>query len=170
MICNGVFVIQDALIKSKSKTEEKAKWCYHAMKKMDDLLDDETKHTVRLDCACNLGGKYHKVNKDIYKNYKTKIDRINAYNTIHKNIGTTIKILDNGRYELTFWNEHKTEFKCVCLKGLGLEWSSTWCLCCGGHVKHHLETMLGVKLEVKFLSSALNSNGKENCRFELWEV
>jgi predicted hydrocarbon binding protein len=48
--------------------------------------------------------------------------------------------------------------------------SSTYCLCCGGHIKHFLEILLGKKVEVKFISSALSSYGKKNCQFELKEI
>jgi hypothetical protein len=48
--------------------------------------------------------------------------------------------------------------------------SKTYCYCCGNHVKHHLETVLGKKLDVEIITSALMSMGKKSCRFILTEL
>ena len=50
------------------------------------------------------------------------------------------------------------------------EMSKTYCYCCGNHVKHHLETVLGKKLDVEVITSALMSMGKKSCRFVLTEL
>ena len=48
--------------------------------------------------------------------------------------------------------------------------SKTYCYCCGGHIKHHLETILGKKLNVEIINSALMSMGEKSCKFILSEL
>ena len=45
--------------------------------------------------------------------------------------------------------------------------TKTWCMCCGGHIKNHFETALGVKAECEVVSSPLSSCGKQPCLFKL---
>ena len=48
--------------------------------------------------------------------------------------------------------------------------SITYCGCCAGHHRHHLQNALGVKLRLKkIVSSAIGSNGKKGCEF-LFEI
>jgi hypothetical protein len=161
-------------IKPSSKPIEIAEWCFKAMDTMDKLLDDLTKQQVREDCACRLGGKQGKLCKEIHKKYLTAEERIEAINETHSVFGHEIKITGKGKYEVKFHGESKPEKRCVCsnfrLNGLNKKWSKTWCYCCGGHVKHHLETLLGKKIKVKVISSALTSMGKKDCHFELREI
>ena len=162
------------LIKPKSRSEEKAEWCFNAMNKMDELLDENTRKKVREDCACCLGGKRHKVCKEINEKYSTPQERIKAISETYPVFGYEIKITGKGKYEVSFFNNTNPEFKCVCQAGslyeLNKKWSKTWCYCCGGHVKHHLETLLGKKVNVKIISSSLTSKGRKNCHFELVEM
>lgn len=42
--------------------------------------------------------------------------------------------------------------------------SSTYCLCCAGHFRHHYQKALGIRLETKeIVSSPLESGGKRPC-------
>ena len=168
-------IIESAeLVKPSSKSIVVAEWCYNAMNVMDKLLDEKTRQKVREDCACRLGGKQEKLCKEANKNNLTSEERIKAINETHQVFGYEIKITEKGKYEVKFHDDMETEFKCVCshfrLNGLNKEWSKTWCYCCGGHVKHHLETLLGKKLDITVISSALSSIGKKNCHFELKEI
>ena len=44
----------------------------------------------------------------------------------------------------------------------------TYCLCCAGHFKYHLENALGIKLRTKeIISSPINSKGEKPCKFIL---
>lgn len=45
------------------------------------------------------------------------------------------------------------------------EYSITYCYCCGGHIKHHLQIALGRSLVLKVRSSALSSGHKRPCSF-----
>jgi hypothetical protein len=162
------------LIKGTSKPEELAEWCFNAMTKIDELLDENTKKKVREDCACCLGGKRDKLCKSVNKKFTTPEEKIIAINDTHFVFGHEIKITGKGKYEVKFFDDATPEKKCSCSGGrlftLNKKWSKTWCYCCGGHVKHHLETVLGKELKVKIISSALSSLGKKNCHFELIET
>ena len=44
----------------------------------------------------------------------------------------------------------------------------TYCLCCAGHCRQHLERLLGIQLKTKeVVSSPINSNGQKPCEFVL---
>ena len=158
------------LIKRTSKNKEKSKWLFGAINTMDKLLDPYLKKRIREDCACCLSGKRQKLCKNVNKEYSTIEERIEAINKTHYVFGNGVKIIGKGKYEVTFFNEDLPIKKCVCVKDLEGKMSITYCFCCGGHVKHHLQTVLGVPLEVKTISSALSSEGKKNCRFQLSEI
>jgi hypothetical protein len=158
-------------IKKTSKKEEKAEWFFHAMKTMDKLLDDDTKKQVRGDCACCLGGKRENLCKMVRKEYQTPEERIHVINETHYVFGHEIKIIGAGKYEVIFFDEKSPAKKCSCLKVImDKEMSKTYCYCCGNHIKHHLETVLGKKLNVELVTSALSSKGKNSCRFVLEEI
>jgi hypothetical protein len=158
------------LIKKTSKNSEKSMWFFTAMTTMDTLLDSKIKNKIREECACCLGGKRQALCKKINKAYSSDEDRIKAINATHFVFGNEIKMMGIGKYEVSFFNENDPIKKCVCLKDLDKKMSITYCYCCGGHVKHHLESVLGKSLKVKTISSALSSEGKKNCRFELSEI
>ncbi len=158
------------LVKKTAKNKEKALWFYNAMNTMDKLLNPELKQKVREDCACCLSGKRAALCKKVNKEYSTTEERIKAINDTHFVFGNEISILGKGKYQVVFFESTLPEKKCVCIKELTAAMSKTYCMCCGGHVKHHLETVLGVPLKVEILSSALSSEGRENCIFHLTEL
>jgi hypothetical protein len=159
------------LVKKTSKKEERAEWFFNAMNVMDELLDEKTKKKVREDCACCLEGKRQKLCKEVNKKYETPEERILAINETHYVFGHEIKITGEGKYEVTFFDEAMAEKVCSCLKiVMDKKMSKTYCYCCGGHIKHHLETVLGKKLNVETVDSALSSMGKKSCRFVLTEL
>jgi hypothetical protein len=161
-------------IQGTSKPEALAEWCFKAMIKMDELLDESIKQRIREDCACCLGGKREKLCKSVNRDFTTPEERINAINETHYVFGHEIRITGKGKYEVIFYDEETIEKKCSCygrrLNVLNKKWSKTWCYCCGGHIKHHLETVLGKKVKVKLISSVLSSMGNKNCHFELKEL
>ena len=162
-------------IKPGCKPEKLAGWLFDSMARMDELLDDDAKRKVREDCACCLGGRQKKLCTETNKNraaYEERIAALNSGGLFGK--GERIKIVGPGKYEAIFQEDSQPEKRCVCsnfrLNGLGKAWSKTYCLCCAGHVRRHMETALGKKLRVECVSSALASMGKDNCRFRLSEV
>ena len=115
-------------INSKSCPTDKAEWCFNAMGKMDELLDEKTKKKVREDCACCLGGKRHKICKEINDTYSSPDKKIEAINKTYPVFGHGIKITGKGKYEVLFF-DNRDEYKCVCLGGnlyqLNKKWSKT---------------------------------------------
>jgi len=158
-------------IKKTSKKETKAEWFCNAMNVMDELLDEETKLKVREDCACLLEGKRCNLCKAVKKEYKTTEERIQAINSPHIVFGHEIKIIGPGKYEVLFHDEAvQGKQICDCLQvAMDKKMSKTYCYCCGKHVKHHLETLLGKELNVEVVTSALSSMGEKSCRFVLEE-
>jgi hypothetical protein len=159
------------LVKKTSKNEIRAEWFFNAMNMMDELVDEETRKKVREDCACCLEGKRHKLCREINKKYRTSNEKIRAINDTHYVFGHEIKIIGENKYEVSFFDEKIPEKRCSCLKIImDKQMSKTYCYCCSGHVKHHLETVLGKKLDVEVISSALSSMGEKSCRFVLTEL
>jgi hypothetical protein len=56
-------------------------------------------------------------------------------------------------------------YRCACLPGADRPVPVTYCFCCGGHVKYHLQISLGRELDYDIRSTALSSGGKFPCTF-----
>lgn len=147
----------------KTSPEKKADWLRGAMLKMDEFLDVETRKTVREGCACCLGGKRLEISRRIAKDNDSLEDRIKAANETHY-VGS-IKMQENGEILAQFDFQEAAPYHCYCLPKAKEPLSITYCFCCGGHVKHHLQTALGRKLDCTTLASALSTGGKKPCTF-----
>lgn len=157
-------------IKQTDKNEKKAEWFFNAMKIMDKELGIGERQKIREDCACCLGGKRNEVCKRINKKYCDTADRISAANDARLVFGNAVKEKGKGVYEVSFFPDDAEMKTCPCMKGLKEAMPITYCYCCGGHVRHHLETVLGKKLSVKVLETVLSTEGEKGCRFELEEI
>jgi hypothetical protein len=155
-------------INPTDKNEQKADWFLNAVNIMDIKLDPSTRYKVREGCACCLGGKRHEVCKQINKKFTTKKERIEEADRTHI-FGNGLKEIEKGKYEVSFFPDSLGYTTCPCLRGFNKAMPITYCYCCGGHVKYHLETVLGLKLEVKVITSALSTKGQKGCKFELTE-
>jgi hypothetical protein len=153
-------------IRAGAKPEKKSDWLHDAMLRMDDLLDEETRHAVRAACACCLGGKRHKLAQEIYQNYGSFEERVRAANETPYVFGHSVTLQEDGQVLVSFFPESES-YRCACLPKAREPISITYCYCCGGHVRHHMQTALGVPLAVRVVSSALSSGGKESCKFLL---
>jgi len=149
----------------KTSPEKKADWFREAMIKMDELLDIETRKSVREGCACCLGGQRLKISQGIARENESLEERIKAANEAHLVFGNSVTMTDEGEIRVRFFPEDLDQYRCVCLPQAKEPLSITYCYCCGGHVKHHLQTAIGRKLDCTTLSSALSSGGKEPCTF-----
>ncbi len=147
----------------KTSPEKKADWLRDAMFRMNKLLDLETRKTVREGCACCLGGKRLETSKKIAGDNDSLEDRIKAAN--EANYVGSIKMQENGEVLACFYPEGLDQYRCVCLPQASKPLPITYCYCCGGHVKHHLQIALGRKLDCTTLASALSSGGKKPCTF-----
>lgn len=157
-------------ITASTRQEGKADWMREAMRRMDNLLPEDERHAVRESCACCLGGRRLALSRSIARNNETVAARVKAANETPFVFGHSVKRLANGNIRVSFFPEGQTEFKCVCLRKATEPISITYCYCCGGHVKHHLQIALGEALACRVVSSALSSGGKKPCLFEFSRV
>jgi hypothetical protein len=148
----------------KTSPVKKADWMREAMLRMNRLLDFETRKTVREGCACSLGGKRLKISQVIARENTSLADRITATNEA-KYLGNCVEMQDNGEILVRFFPEGLDHYRCVCLPQADKTLPVTYCFCCGGHVKHHLQIALGRKLDCTVRASALSSGGKKPCTF-----
>jgi hypothetical protein len=150
-------------IRRGTKPEKKAEWMRGAMIKMNRLLDKETRQTVREACACCLGGKRLKTSKGIAQENDTLKTRIRAAN--EANYVGSVEMIETGEIVVRFAPEGLDRYRCVCLPKAEKPVPITYCYCCGGHVRHHLQIALGRELDCTVRSSALSSGGRRPCTF-----
>lgn len=143
----------------------KADWMRAAMNRMDELLEPELRHAVREACACCLGGKRHEMVKAIDRQGGTLLERVEAANSAKFVFGHSVTLEEDGRVLVRFAPDDSQNNRCVCLPQAREPISVTYCYCCGGHIKHHLQVALGRRLEVTVRSSSLSSGGKKPCSF-----
>ena len=148
-----------------TKPDKKAAWMKEAMRRMDQLIDKETRYAVREACACCLGGKRLKTVKQIARDFEGLQDRVTAADAATLVFGHSVTLEEDGRVLVRFSPEGLPAYRCVCLPQAREPLSITYCYCCGGHVKHHLQIALGRDLACTVRSSALSSGGKRPCTF-----
>jgi hypothetical protein len=149
----------------RSKPEKHVEWFCGAMTRMDALLDLETCKTVREGCACCLGGKREKMAKVIFKDNATLEDRIAAAAEAHYVFGHTV-YMEDGKVIVQFFPEGLESYRCPCMpQAQDKTMPLSYCFCCGGHVKHHLQNALGLKLDCTTLYTARSTGGKKPCKF-----
>ena len=149
----------------KTSPEKKADWLRGAMIRMNRLLDNDTRKTVREGCACCLGGQRLKISRAIANENETLEARIKAANEAKLVFGNSVSLMENGEVLVRFFPEGLEKYRCVCLPKAKEPLPITYCYCGGGHVKHHLQIALGRVLDCTVLSSALSSGGKLPCTF-----
>jgi hypothetical protein len=152
------------LILRSTKPDKKADWMRESMSKMDALLDPQIRYAIRESCACCLSGKRLQISKGIAKNHQSLEDRIEAANKAKFVFGHSVT-QEDGKIVVRFFPKGQESYRCVCMPKANEPISITYCYCCGGHVKHHLQTALGRKLSCQVQSSPLSSGGKDPCTF-----
>ena len=141
-------------------------WFRGAMQRMDALLDDDIRHKVREACACCTGGQRHEMARMIRKNNDTLEERVQALNEARHIVGRCAELLDDSRIRVVFGTAAAGGASCPCLRVSDDVMPVTYCYCCGGHIKHHVQTALGVKADCTVVSSLLSSGGQQPCVFE----
>ncbi len=147
----------------KTTPEQKADWLRGAMQKMNKLLDTATRKAVREGCACCLGGKRLKISQTIAKENKTLDDRVKAVSA--SRVVGSVMMQENGEILVQYDMQKTAPYHCYCLPQAKEPLPITYCFCCGGHVKHHLQIALERKLDCTTRSSALSSGGRFPCTF-----
>jgi hypothetical protein len=155
-------------ITDKSSKKKKTEFFTHAMRVMDELLDYQTRYEIIDPCACCKGGWREKAAKKIKEEYADKglEERLQALGQV-KWMGNPI-LNDDGTITASIGINGGFSCPCTVLDGCNYEEpiSLTYCLCCGGHFRHHYQIALGKKLRTKaVISSALESVRKKPCRF-----
>ena len=121
-------------IRKGDKPVKKSDWMKQAMDRMDDLLDEQTRHSVRESCACCLGGKRLEISKSIAKSHTSLEDAIAAANEAKYVFGHSVTMEEDGRILVLFEPEGKESYRCVCLPKAKEPISETYCYCCGGRI------------------------------------
>jgi hypothetical protein len=143
---------------------EIADWFRGAMFKMDELIEPKTRYAIREGCACLLTGRKEKSCLKIAREKESLADRVKAVSDLHYICGDVF-IDENGDINTRGDTTGKYGNKCVCLIMAKEPVSITYCYCCGGHFKHHLQTALGVKLECTAITTPLSTGNKSPCTF-----
>jgi hypothetical protein len=151
----------------KTSPEKKADWLRVAMIRMDELLDLPTRKAVREGCACRVGRSTSKVSQAVARDNDTLEARIVAQNKLFMVFGGSVCMQENGEIMARFAPEGLERYRCSCIPKAEKPISVTYCYCCGGAVKHHLQISLGLKLDCTVLSSALSSGSNKPCIFSL---
>jgi hypothetical protein len=154
-------------ILKKTSPEKKADWLRIAMIRMDNLLDLPTRKAVREGCACRTGKQISKVSRGIAKDNATLEDRIAAANKTFMAFGGGVWMQDNSEIIVRFGPKGPEGYRCSCLPKAEKPLSVTYCYCCGGHIKHHFQISLGLKLEATPRGTALSTGGEKPCTFSL---
>ena len=147
----------------KTSPEKKAEWMRRAMVRMNKLLPMTIRKAVREGCACCLGGKRLKISKTIASENVALEERIKAANAA--NYVGSITLQANGEIVARFNLQKQPPYRCYCLPQARKPLPITYCYCCGGHVKHHLQIALGRELDCTTISSALSSRWQKPCTF-----
>jgi hypothetical protein len=156
------------------------------VQRMDEILDPELKYHVLDACACCT--KTSKARDKECKEYGKKM--------VDKSLDEKIKNLSSINFGNVTLNDNKTitisfcwiidgKRYCSCGSSKNISIASrpskdkksanqdriiplSWCYCCAGHFRYHLQNALQLKLKTKkIISSPINSKGEKPCEFML---
>ena len=157
-------------LQDKSPKKEKITFFTEAMNKIDELMDYDTKYQIIDWCACCKSGKRAKDVKKLTKEFEGESlkKKLKALWEV-PNMGQPV-VNENGYIKTGIYYKDDNKYKCACTcfhnEKITEPISSTYCLCCAGHFRHHYQNALGVKLKtVEVVSSPISSLGKDPCVF-----
>ena len=152
--------------------------------RMEKSLDPDTVYQILDTCACGGGREYikqcEKIGKELAgKTLSEKIDFINNDPDL-----THITLNDDNTLTITMSFQGNGEYGCACSAAVkngvrvsdlasdksaaGRVMPLSYCVCCAGSCRRHLQLKLGVELKTKeIISSPINSRGEKPCRFIL---
>lgn len=158
-------------ITDKSPKKEKTKYLLHAVNVMDAELDENTRRKVMEACACTIGSSVEKKTEQFAKKTQNLPieEKVRLLNQM-KHLGNPV-LQSDGTILINSGILDKGVYRCPCPQIRGAEITApitfTYCMCCGGHYKYQYEKALRVKLDMKQISSPLESEGKKPCTFVL---
>jgi len=143
---------------------------------MDDLLTKEQCLLVMEEQGCHKTGHMDRINKDFAKENagKSLEERVRLINNENVTPLVPCNVNDDGTFSIYWEIGEKDNYQCVCacIRRLRKEQpesgdiSKTFCGCCGGHIRHHYQNILDIKLRLKeIVSSPISSKGKKRCEF-----
>ncbi len=141
-------------------------WMQSAMERMEARLPQQRWQPLREMCACCTGGKRHTLARAIYQDHDSLEARVEALSRTPYIVGHSARLTEDGRVIVAFAGEGE-EHGCPCLPVTEQAMPVSYCYCCAGHIKRHVQTALGRKLGVRAISTALSTAGKKGCVFEL---
>ena len=150
------------------------------IEQMDKLFSKEQCLSVMEEEGCYKTGDANEMNLAFGRTHADKSieERIPLLNdkNVHPNV--PCRVNNDGTLSI-FWEIGENgNYQCVCALYKKLkedqsqtsDISLTYCGCCGGHIRHHYQNILGVKLRLKeVVSSPINSSGEKRCEF-LFEI
>lgn len=146
------------------------------IEQMDTLLTHEQRLSVMEEQGCYKTGDANERNLAFGRAHadKSAAERIALLDASNVEPSVGCRINEDGTLSL-FWEigeEENYYCVCACYKRLKKNRpqtgniSKTYCGCCGGHIRHHYQNILGVKLKLKeIVSSPISSDGKKRCEF-----
>lgn len=147
------------------------------MERMETLLDPDITYQILDSSACGTSQKELHLLKQIEgETLQKKIKKIASLGDFHSGWNVS---LSNDNTLIAGWSIKDNEsFACVCsaavnkkqkvsdLSHEGCIMPLTYCLCCAGYCRRHLEKLLCVQLKTKeVVSSPINSKGQKPCEF-----
>ncbi|MCL2835981.1 MAG: hypothetical protein FWE00_04535 [Defluviitaleaceae bacterium] len=149
------------------------------LRQMESLLSKEQCLAVMTEQGCAKSGATDKEHREFGQMHEGKpIEEKLALlreNGPHK--GLDKKINGDGTLTIAWAYGEEGNYRCICRKisrllkeNPSVEVPSSFCGCCGGHIRYHNEHALGVKLKLKeIVSSPLITGGEKRCEF-LFEI
>jgi hypothetical protein len=165
-------------IRDNSSKKLKIPFMRRAMNILDENLDYNKRYEIIDDCACCLGGATEKNVKKFIKSISglelSLAEKVQALREDHP-FNNSTHINEDGTITDGIYYQVDGLYKCACgclnKEKLTEPISSTYCICCAGHFRHHLQNALGIKLKTKeVVSSAIESLEKEPCVFTFFEI
>jgi hypothetical protein len=156
-------------ITASSKPEKVADWVKGAMERLDDLVDEETRNQVMLNCGYNcalVNSRPMENAKARRKKFKTEDEFLQAEQN-KPPTGTRLVREGNILYQFYTPRSFTHPMRCYCslLRGLpeGKTTSLTYCQCSRGFVQKYWEGILGRPVKVELLESSVS--GAQECKF-----
>jgi hypothetical protein len=153
----------------------------HVITQMEKLLEPDMYHDILDSCACrgskNFIKQFEKIGKEIADwTLSEKIDHVNSISSESEKI----VLNEDGTLTVRWSFENGEKYKCICgaavktgvrvaqlADGNGEDaMPLSYCYCCAGSGRRHLQLQLGVELKTKeIISTPINSKGEKQCEF-----
>jgi len=145
--------------------------------RMEKLLHPEIVYQILDTSACGTSQKeLNGLKKIEAETLQKKIEKIACLGDFHSD--WNISLNEDNTLTVGWIIKDKDDFACVCsavvnkkLKVSDLSHEDrkmplTYCFCCAGHGRRHLEKLLDIQLKTKeIVSSPINSKGEKPCEF-----